>query len=103
MLKAYPAPNFSKGPQIGLAISHKEVYEGIFNTSQQYNPNNFDYGVNFELVLKNVGISLGVRYHDLVTCMMNNKAFNRVWHFSWDLICKSQVPLIKDPFNQKNY
>jgi hypothetical protein len=46
MLKAYPAPNFSRrGPQIGLAISHKEVYEGIFNTSQQYNPNNFDYGL----------------------------------------------------------
>jgi hypothetical protein len=37
MLKAYPVPAFY-GPQIGLAISHKEVYEGIFNTSQQYNP-----------------------------------------------------------------
>lgn len=87
MLKAYPSPNFflEVGPQIGLAITHKEIYEGIFNTSQQYDPNNFDYGVNFGTGFKtNSALSIGVRYHlglgDLYD--NSNKAFNRVWQFS---------------------
>jgi hypothetical protein len=35
MLKAYPSKNFFEaGPQIGLAISHKEEYDGLFSSSQ---------------------------------------------------------------------
>lgn len=66
MLKAYPSKNIflEVGPQIGLAISHKEEYSGLFSGSQQYDPNNFDWGMNFGGGLKfDSGISLGVRYH----------------------------------------
>jgi len=52
MLKAYPTKNFflEAGPQIGLAIAHKEEYSGLFSGSQVYNPNNFDLDLNFEEV-----------------------------------------------------
>ena len=87
MLKAYPSKNFflEAGPQVGLAISHKEVYEGFINATQEYDPNKFDYGVNFGAGFKtDAGISLGVRYHlglgDLYDS--NDKAFNRVLQFS---------------------
>ena len=87
MLKAYPSKNFfiEAGPQIGLAISHKEVYEGFITTTREYDPNKFDYGVNFGAGFKtDAGISLGVRYHlglgDLYDS--NDKAFNRVLQFS---------------------
>lgn len=86
MLKAYPSKNFflEAGPQIGLAVSHKEVYEGLFNSSQQYDPNNFDWGMNFGAGFKtDSGISLGVRYHlGLGDLYDNDKAHNRVWQFS---------------------
>lgn len=87
MFKAYPTKNFflEVGPQIGLAVSHKEIYEGFFNATQQFDPNSFDYGVNFGTGFKtDAGISLGVRYHlglgDLYDD--NNTAYNRVWQFS---------------------
>ncbi|WP_369764870.1 porin family protein [Flavobacterium sp. WC2429] len=86
MLKAYPSKNFflEAGPQIGLAVSHKEVYEGLFNSSQQYDPNSFDWGMNFGTGFKtDSGISLGVRYHlGLGDLYDNDKAHNRVWQFS---------------------
>lgn len=88
MLKAYPSKNFflEAGPQIGLAISHKEEYEGGFiSSTQEYDPNNFDWGMNFGAGIKtDSGISFGVRYHlglgDLYDD--NNKAQNRIWQFS---------------------
>lgn len=87
MLKAYPSKNFflEAGPQIGLAISHKEVYEGFITTTQEFEPKKFDYGVNFGAGIKtDSGISIGVRYHlglgDLYDS--NDKAFNRVLQFS---------------------
>ena len=67
--KLYPSSNFylEAGPQIGLAISHKEEYNSSFNlfdTEQEFNPNKFDWGVNFGAGFKtDSGISLGVRYH----------------------------------------
>jgi hypothetical protein len=86
MLKAYPSKNFflEAGPQIGLAISNKEAYEGLFNSSQQYDPNNFDWGMNFGGGFKtDSGISLGVRYHlGLGDLYDTNRAHNRVWQFS---------------------
>lgn len=86
MLKAYPSQNFflEAGPQIGLAISHKEEYDGLFSSSQQYNPNNFDWGMDFGGGFKtNSGISLGVRYHlGLGDLYDQGKAQNRVWQFS---------------------
>lgn len=86
MLKAYPSKNFflEAGPQIGLAISHKEEYEGLFSSSQQYDPNNFDWGMNFGGGFKtNSGVSLGVRYHlGLGDLYDEGKAHNRVWQFS---------------------
>ena len=86
MLKAYPSKNFflEAGPQIGLAISHKEEYDGLFSSSQEYDPNNFDWGMNFGGGFKtNSGISLGVRYHlGLGDLYEEGKAQNRVWQFS---------------------
>jgi hypothetical protein len=86
MLKAYASQNFfiEAGPQIGLAIVHKEEYSGLFSTSQEYNPNSFDYGVNFGAGIKtDSGVSFGVRYHlGLGDLYDNNKAKNRVWQFS---------------------
>jgi hypothetical protein len=87
MLKAYPSKNFflEAGPQVGLAISHKEVYEGFITTSREFDPNKFDWGMNFGAGFKtDGGISLGVRYHlglgDLYDS--NDKAYNRVLQFS---------------------
>jgi hypothetical protein len=87
MLKAYPSKNFflEAGPQIGLAISHKEVYDGFITASREYDPQKFDWGMNFGAGFKtDAGISLGVRYHlglgDLYDT--NDKAFNRVLQFS---------------------
>ena len=89
MLKAYPSKNFflEAGPQIGLAVSHKEEYEGLFSGSQQYDPNNFDWGMNFGGGFKtDSGISLGVRYHlGLGDLYDDGKAQNRVLQFSLGL------------------
>jgi hypothetical protein len=86
MLKAYPSKNFflEAGPQIGLAISHKEEYNGLISGSSERDPNNFDWGMNFGGGFKtNSGISLGVRYHlGLGDLYDEGKAQNRVWHFS---------------------
>jgi len=89
MLKAYPSKNFflEAGPQIGLAIYHKEEYNSgftLFNSSQEYTPNNFDWGMNFGGGFKtDSGITLGVRYHlGLGDLYDQGKAQNRVWQFS---------------------
>ena len=86
MLKAYPSKNFflEAGPQIGLAVSHKEEYDGLFSSSQEYDPNSFDWGLNFGGGFKtNSGISLSARYHlGLGDLYDEGKAQNRVWQFS---------------------
>lgn len=86
MLKAYPFTNFflEAGPQIGLAISHKEEYDGVFGGSRKFDPNNFDWGMNFGGGFKtDSGINLGVRYHlGLGDLYDQGKAQNRVWQFS---------------------
>jgi hypothetical protein len=86
MLKAYPSRNFflEAGPQIGLAIFHKESYSGFIGGSTEIEPNNFDWGMNFGGGFKtDSGISLGVRYHlGLGDLYDSNKAHNRVWQFS---------------------
>ncbi|TDQ22031.1 porin family protein [Tenacibaculum caenipelagi] len=88
MLKLYPSENFflEVGPQIGLSISHKETFDSgfaLYNTSQEFNPNNFDWGVNFGGGFKtNSGVSLGVRYHlGLNDIYDEDKPKNRVWQF----------------------
>lgn len=89
LLKLYPDENFflEVGPQIGLAISHKEEFDSSFNffdTSQEFNPSSFDYGVNFGGGFKtNTGVSLGVRYHlGLGDIYDEGSPKNRVWQFS---------------------
>nr|WP_321225111.1 porin family protein [uncultured Psychroserpens sp.] len=89
MLKVYPSNNFflEAGPQVGYAISHKEEFDSNFNlfdTSQEFDPNSFDYGVNFGAGFKtNNGVSLGVRYHlGLGDIYDEGNPKNRVWHFS---------------------
>lgn len=86
MLKAYPTKNvfLEAGPQIGLAVSHKEEYDGFISGSTERDPNSFDWGMNFGGGFKtNSGISLGVRYHlGLGDLYDNDKAHNRVWQFS---------------------
>ncbi|AOW10049.1 porin family protein [Flavobacterium gilvum] len=85
MLKVYPSNNFflEAGPQIGLAISHKEEYDGFISSSQKYDPNSFDWGMNFGAGFKtNSAVSFGVRYHlGLGDLYDSSKAYNRVWHF----------------------
>ena len=89
MFKVYPSKNFflEAGPQIGLAISHKEEFNSEFNlfdSSKEYEPNNFDWGFNFGGGFKtNSGVSLGVRYHlGMADLYDGGKAQNRVWQFS---------------------
>ncbi|PKG50526.1 porin family protein [Olleya sp. 1-3] len=88
-LKIYPVSTFylEAGPQIGYAVSHKETYDSNFNlfdTSQQFEPNNFDYGVNFGAGFKTeTGVSIGVRYHlGLGDIYDDGAPKNRVWQFS---------------------
>lgn len=89
MFKMYPDDNFflEVGPQVGLAISHKEEFDSgfdLFDIEQEFDPNNFDYGVNFGGGFKtNSGISLGVRYHlGLGDIYDEGSPKNRVWQFS---------------------
>ena len=89
MFKMYPDNNLflEVGPQIGLAISHEETFDSNFNlfdTSQEFEPNSFDWGVNFGGGFKtNSGISLGVRYHlGLGDIYEEGNPKNRVWQFS---------------------
>jgi len=88
-LKIYPTENFflETGPQIGLAISHKEEFDdnfGLFDTTQEFDPNSFDWGINFGGGFKTVsGVSLGVRYHlGLGDIYDDGSPKNRVWQFS---------------------
>lgn len=89
MFKAYPSTNIflETGPQVGYAISHKEEFDssfGVFDTSQEFEPRNFDWGVNFGGGLKtNSGLSFGVRYHlGLGDIYDEGNPQNRVWQFS---------------------
>ncbi|WP_100615018.1 porin family protein [Confluentibacter citreus] len=89
LLKLYPDENFflEVGPQVGLAISHKEEFDSSFNlfdTSQEFEPDNFDWGVNLGAGFKtDSGVSLGVRYHlGLGSVYDEGHPKNRVWQFS---------------------
>ncbi|TDU40319.1 outer membrane protein with beta-barrel domain [Gelidibacter sediminis] len=88
-LKIYPANHFylEAGPQIGLAISHKEEYDsnfGLFDTSRELEPEKFDWGFNFGTGFKTEsGISLGVRYHlGMGSIYDEGDPKNRVWQFA---------------------
>ncbi|TVZ57600.1 outer membrane protein with beta-barrel domain [Flavobacteriaceae bacterium MAR_2010_105] len=86
MFKAYPGESFflEAGPQIGLAISHKEEFEGgFFDSTQEYDPSNFDWGMNFGAGFKtDSGVSLGARYHlGLGDIYDEGNPKNRVWQF----------------------
>lgn len=89
LLKVYPSTNFflEAGPQVGLAINHKEEFDSSFNlfdTSQEFDPQNFDWGVNFGGGFKTgSGVSFGVRYHLGMGGVYNEgNPKNRVWQFS---------------------
>ena len=89
MFKMYPDDNFflEVGPQIGLAVSHEEEFDSNFNlfdTSQEFDPNSFDWGVNFGGGFKtDSGVSLGVRYHlGLGDIYDEGSPKNRMWQFS---------------------
>lgn len=89
LLKLYPSENFflEVGPQIGLAINHKEEFDddfGLFDTSQEFDPSSFDWGVNFGGGFKtDSGVTLGVRYHLGMGDIYNEGSpQNRVWQFS---------------------
>lgn len=86
MLKAYPSEHFflETGPQIGLAISHKEELESsILDTTEEFDPSSFDWGINFGSGFKTkTGVSLGVRYHlGLGDLYDEGNPKNRVWQF----------------------
>lgn len=87
MFKLYPVNSFflEAGPQIGFSISHKETFDAgfaLYDTSQEFEPSNFDWGVNFGAGFKSdAGISLGVRYHIGQSDIYDeDKPKNRVWH-----------------------
>lgn len=86
MLKMYPVKSFflEAGPQIGFSISHKETFDSgfiLYDTSKEFNPSNFDWGVNLGAGFKSdAGISLGARYHIGQSDIYNqDKPKNRVW------------------------
>ena len=92
LLKVYPTSNIylEVGPQVGLAISHKEEFDSsldIFDIEQEFDPNNFDYGVNLGGGFKtDSGLSLGVRYHlGLGDIYDEGSPKNRVLQFSLGL------------------
>ena len=68
-LNIYPTQNFflEVGAQVGLAISHKEEFDSgfnLFDTSQEFDPNKFDYGANVGAGFKtDSGVRLSARYH----------------------------------------
>jgi hypothetical protein len=87
MFKLYPVNSFflEAGPQIGFSISHKETFDAgfaLYDTSQEFEPSNFDWGVNFGAGFKSdAGISLGARYHIGQSDIYDeDKPKNRVWH-----------------------
>ncbi len=89
LLKAYASKNLyvEVGPQIGLAITHKEEFDSgfnLFDISQEFEPSNFDWGFSFGGGVKtNSGVSFGVRYHlGLGDIYEENSPQNRVWQFS---------------------
>ena len=89
LLKIYPDNNFflEAGPQVGFAINHKEEFDsnfGLFDTSREFNPNDFDWGLNFGAGFKtNSGVSLSARYHlGLGSVYDEGSPKNRVWMFS---------------------
>lgn len=90
LFKMYPEDSFylEVGPQAGFAISHKETFDSSFNlfdTSQEFEPNKLDWGINFGGGFKtNNGVSLGVRYHLGLGDIYENQGSprNRVWQFS---------------------
>ena len=89
MLKPYLSDTFflEIGPQIGLAISHKETFDsgfGLFDTSQEFDPQNLDWGINFGGGFKtDSGVSLGVRYHlGFGSIYDEGSPKNRIWQFS---------------------
>ena len=89
MLKLYPDTHFflEGGPQIGLAISHKEEFSSgfnIFDTSQEFDPSSFDWGFNVGGGFKtDSGVSIGLRYHIGMGDVYDDGApKNRVWQFS---------------------
>lgn len=89
MLKLYPVDAFflEAGPQVGLAVSHKEEFDssfGLFDTSREFEPQNFDWGMNFGAGFKTEsGVSLGVRYHlGKGSIYDEGNPKNRVWQFS---------------------
>ncbi|MGA9638251.1 porin family protein [Flavobacterium sp.] len=87
MFKAYPTNNFflEVGPQIGLAVTHKEEYSnGLLRNNNEYDPQKFDWGMNFGTGIKSAsGLSIGVRYHlGLGDLYEDSKAYNRVLQFS---------------------
>ncbi|MEE4001738.1 porin family protein [Tenacibaculum sp. FZY0031] len=88
MVKLYPSDNFflEAGPQIGLSIAHKETFDSgfiLYDTSKEFDPRNFDWGLNFGGGFKtSSGVSLGVRYHlGLNDIYDEDKPKNRVWQF----------------------
>ena len=88
MLKIYLDEAFflEAGPQIGLAVSHKEEFDsnfGLFDTSQEFDPESFDWGINFGAGFKTEsGITLGARYHlGKGSIYDEGNPKNRVWQF----------------------
>ena len=86
MLKLYPVKSFflEAGPQIGFSISHKETFDSgfvLYDTSKEFEPNNFDWGINVGAGFKSdQGISLGARYHLGQSDIYDqDKPKNRVW------------------------
>ncbi|MGJ8743290.1 porin family protein [Polaribacter sp.] len=86
MLKLYPVKSFflEAGPQIGFSITHKETFDAgfvLYDTSKEFEPKNFDWGVNLGAGFKSdAGVSIGARYHlgqrDIYD---EDKPKNRVW------------------------
>lgn len=88
MFKVYPVKQMflEIGPQIGFSISHKETIDSgfvLYDSTKEFEPNNFDWGLNFGGGFKSEGgVSIGARYHlGFNDIYDEDKPKNRVWQF----------------------
>lgn len=86
MFKLYPVKSFfiEAGPQVGVSIAHKETFDAgfvLYDTTKEFEPENFDWGVNLGAGFKtDSGVSLGIRHHLGQSDIYDeDKPKNRVW------------------------
>lgn len=86
MFKMYPVKFFfvELGPQLGYAISHTERIESFINSTREFTPNSFTWGLNAGVgLVSKGGFTLSGRYYyGLGEIVNDTEYFNNVLQFS---------------------